>query len=51
MERRDISTSTKVVKHYFCGRDKEGKIVIEGIGINSETRFLIQQQEYLPKKH
>lgn len=50
MERREISPSTKVVKHYFCGRDKDRKIVVEGIGINSETRFLIQQQEHLPKK-
>lgn len=50
MQRREISPSTKVIKHWWCARDKEGKVVVEGIGINSETRFLIQQQEYLPNK-
>jgi len=46
----ELGVSSNGVKHYFSGRDEKGKVVVEAICVNSKTQFLIQQQEYLPKK-
>ena len=50
MQRREIPTSAKVNKHYFCGRDKEGKIVEEGVYIEVINQSAIQENNNSKEK-
>jgi len=40
MQIRGVPPSAKVIKHYFCGRDKDGKII--------EETFYIQRLDVQP---
>jgi hypothetical protein len=43
MQSRGIPLSAKVNKHYYCGRDKDGKIVEEGVYIEVINQSSIQE--------
>lgn len=50
MQRRDISTSTKVNKHYFCFKDDEGKITEEGVYIQFINQSLVKENDNSKEK-
>ena len=43
MQRRGIPASAKVNKHYWCGKDDDGKIVEEAVYIEVKDQSLIQE--------